>query len=107
MTRAERRFNQKRKWLSRARKMYNTWKSRYILYYMRSGNLGLHQYSTFQDFLDNNKLLKNTTTPCSDPFDDKEGWRHDKREVKAKNRKIRHNELYYILEDIDVSEDEL
>ena len=101
MTRAERRFNQKRKWISRAKKLYNTWKARSILYYMRSGNLELPQYSTFQNFLDSHKLIKNTVTPTSNPFNDKEGWKHDRREVKARNRKIRHNKKNYILNELE------
>ena len=101
MTRAERRFNQKRKWLSRAKKLYNTWKARSILYYMRSGNLELPQYSTFQNFLDSHKLIKNTVTPNSKPFNDKEGCKHDSREVKARNRKIRHNKKNYILNELE------
>ena len=73
MTRAERRFNQKRKWLSRAKKLYNTWKARSILYYMRSGNLELPQYSTFQNFLDSHKLIKNSVSLTINPFNNKEG----------------------------------
>ena len=101
MTRAERRFNQKRKWLSRARKIYDTWKARSILHYMSSGNLELPQYSTFQNFLDSHKLIKNTVTPNSNPFNDKEGWKHDRREVKARNRKIRHNKKNYISNELE------
>ena len=101
MTRAEKKKKKKRKWLSRAKKLYNTWKARSILYYMRSGNLELPQYSTFQNFLDSHKLIKNTVTPNSNPFNDKEGWKHDRREVKARNRKIRHNKKNYISNELE------
>ena len=68
---------------------------------MRSGNLELPQYSTCQNFVDSHKLIKNTVTPNSNPFNDKEGWKHDRREVKARNRKIRHNKKNYISNELE------
>ena len=49
---------------------------------------------------DSHKLIKNTVTPTSNPFNDKEGWKHDRNEIKARNRKIRHNKKNIIFKEL-------
>lgn len=83
MNRGERREVSKRKWISRAKRIYNSffYKNRY----MYDLNRTKKHCESITDFLDNSKyakILKDTTVIKS--------YSSDKLEVKIKNRKDRH-----------------